>query len=117
MMLLCYGQSSFRMVVGQFRVSEAFTEPSAIAPDARINLYQNSVAAHWFAVNSPSLPTDITEVDFSIRRIHHPSGAAPPGTPVRARFCNESVLSHSILTLYGTALIHQTYPLRAWMVC
>jgi hypothetical protein len=24
-----------------------------------------------------------------IRRIHHPSGAAPLGTPVRARFCNQ----------------------------
>jgi hypothetical protein len=28
-----------------------------------------------------------TELASSIRRIHHPSGAAPPGTPVRARFC------------------------------
>jgi hypothetical protein len=36
-----------------------------------------------FRLRDPS----IAGVAFSIRRIHHPSGAAPPGTPVRARFC------------------------------
>src|SRR5882672_12849268 len=30
----------------------------------------------------------VFRVELSIRRIHHPSGAAPLGTPVRARFCN-----------------------------
>jgi 16S rRNA (guanine(527)-N(7))-methyltransferase RsmG len=30
------------------------------------------------------------KVDSNIRRYTHPSGAAPPGTPVRARFCNHS---------------------------
>jgi hypothetical protein len=33
------------------------------------------------------------EVELSIRRIHHPSGAAPLGTPVRARFCIEGLPS------------------------
>jgi CubicO group peptidase (beta-lactamase class C family) len=34
---------------------------------------------------------NITKVDPGTRRIHHPSGAAPPGTPVRARFCKRPV--------------------------
>ena len=84
-----------RLVVGRFQVSEVITEPSAVAPDARINVCPKQIA-HGFSVNS-RLPTDITEVDSSIRRIHHPSGAAPLGTPVRARFCIEYVLSHSVV--------------------
>jgi hypothetical protein len=35
------------------------------------------------------------EVAFRIRRIHHSSGAAPPGTPVRARFCKLAVSTTS----------------------
>src|SRR5882724_2744762 len=42
----------------------------------------------------------VFRVELSIRRIHHPSGAAPLGTPVRARFCNGLRL-----------LIYQTDPL------
>jgi hypothetical protein len=34
----------------QFRVSEVITEPSAVAPDARINPCLNRVAAHRFSV-------------------------------------------------------------------
>ena len=40
----------------------------------------------------------------SIRRIHHPSGAAPPGTPDRARFCKELLtlkLTHYSLLRQG----------------
>jgi hypothetical protein len=45
-----------------------------------------------------------TELDSSIRRIHHPSGAAPLGTPVRARFCMAVDFANSKLT-------HQQYKL------
>ncbi|MGI9066414.1 MAG: hypothetical protein ACR2HX_08425 [Pyrinomonadaceae bacterium] len=48
------------------------TEPRAVAPDAGVNL----VLSRFPLLNS--------EVELSIQRIHHPSGAAPPGTPVRA---------------------------------
>ena len=41
-------------------------------------------------VNSMFFAFSVTKVAFSIRRIHHPSGAAPPGTPVRARFCKSA---------------------------
>ena len=59
--------------------SETLTEPSAVAPDTEVKLVCFIAIARL-----------ISTEDFSIRRIHHPSGAATPGTPVRARFCNSS---------------------------
>jgi hypothetical protein len=41
-----------------------------------------------------------TEPDSSIRRIHHPSGAAPLRTPARARFCKGASFANSKLTHY-----------------
>src|SRR5882724_5235474 len=66
-------------VVGQFQVREAITEPSAVAPDARVNFSTNQVGPRglrWILL----LPKGITEVDSSIRRY-------------RARFCIECVAS------------------------
>jgi hypothetical protein len=60
---------------------------------------------------TPVLQKEITQVDFSIRRIHLPSGVAPLGTPVRARFCNGYVSPHAISERQGIALIYQTDPL------
>jgi hypothetical protein len=35
------------LVTGPFRVSKVLTEPSAVAPDAKINLCPKRVVAHW----------------------------------------------------------------------
>ncbi len=45
----------------------------------------------------------INGVDDCIRRIHHPSGVAPLGTPVRARFC-KAAATGSVLQAGATAL-------------
>jgi hypothetical protein len=37
--------------VVQFRVNKVITEPSAVAPDAKINLCPKQVGAHGFSVN------------------------------------------------------------------
>jgi len=64
---------------------------SAVAPDTRV----------YFSVKP--LP-GLSKVDSSIRRIHHPSGAAPLGTPVRARFCIGVFFAEgSLLLLAGTS--------------
>jgi hypothetical protein len=64
------------VVAGVWNQHGSNTEPSAVAPDAGINLTQHTVAVHWFRSSSK---TNIGKLDSSIRRIHHPCGAAPPG--------------------------------------
>ena len=54
-------------MVGQFPVSEVITEPSAVAPDARVNLHPKQVPRTVSGTLS-YLSTDIIEVDYSIRR-------------------------------------------------
>src|SRR6185436_14170414 len=78
---------------------ETITEPSAAAPDPGIKFHDDSSKGyptnHEGTDGTESRPATsgvgarALEVDYRTRRIHHPSGAAPPGTPVRARFCKQ----------------------------
>jgi hypothetical protein len=54
-----------KWVMGQVRLKRGITEPSAVAPDARINLSPTACRARLFGELSHLL-TDI-KVDFSIR--------------------------------------------------
>ena len=65
-------------VVGQFRFSEVTTEPSAVAPDARITLYPKQVSAHELFY----LPTDITKLTLA-------SGATALGSVMNMTFSTQ----------------------------
>jgi hypothetical protein len=71
------------------------TEPCAVAPDAGVTSStkrMQELVCCLLATNQVFFRESFlrlsNEIDSSIRRIHHPGGAAPLGTPVRARFCN-----------------------------
>ena len=91
------------LVVGQFRVRVFITEPSAVAPDAGINLYPK-FAAQVFSINS--LLSDITQVDSRIRRY-------------RARFCNDvslhTQLSDGAFLLLFIKLTHYPSVRSEWV--